>query len=74
MMIYRCNSCGRESTGRRALCPDCRGEEFSASEMGSTDIIVSSRLAVTPAGFEENYVLALGQAGKVKVLFRLLEE
>lgn len=74
MIMYRCSSCGRESFGKRAVCPVCRGEEFTEAEPGKPSMMVSSRLTVTPEGFDDSYTLVLGQVNGVKLLYRIPDD
>lgn len=73
MIMYRCSSCGRESFGKRAICPACRGEQFTENEPGKPSVLFSSELTVTPAGFEDSYILVIGQVNGVNMLYRILK-
>lgn len=56
----------------RGVCPSCRGERFSEKDSEGMEEIVSSRLSVTPSGFEDSYDLVIGRTGGVHVIYRKL--
>ena len=70
MNIFRCESCGSEMFERRAICPACLGERFVEADAGEPVPIVSSKLNVTPAGFEDSYELVFARLGKTNAIFR----
>ncbi|HKJ96325.1 MAG TPA: hypothetical protein VJ944_01125 [Thermoplasmataceae archaeon] len=70
MMLYRCNGCGRKAFGKRKVCPSCHGESFGEYSTGENVPVASTRLTVTPAGFEDGYELILAECSGSKVLFR----
>lgn len=70
MKLWRCEDCGREMFELRAVCPSCKGERFSEKESEGIEDIVSSRLSVTPSGFEDSYDIVIGRTGGVTVIYR----
>lgn len=70
MKLWKCGSCGKEMFELRGVCPSCHGESFSEVESVGVEEIVSSRLSVTPSGFEDSYDLVMGTVGGVKVIYR----
>lgn len=70
MKLWKCETCGREAFELRGVCPSCKGESFSEKEAGAAEDMVSSRLSVTPSGFEDSYDLVIGRVDGVKVIYR----
>ncbi len=70
MIVYRCDKCGNEMFERRAVCHACLGELFVEVDAGEPEPFVSSRLTVTPAGFEDSYELTIAKLGKTKAIYR----
>ncbi len=70
MKVFRCETCANEMFERRAVCPGCLGEKFTETEAGEPEPLVSSKLTVTPAGFEDSYELIIARLGKTKAIYR----
>ncbi len=70
MILQECLGCGRKNFNRRSVCPNCFGKEFRTKECTNATAIVSTRMTVTPDGFEDQYDLVLGMCDGASVLFR----